>query len=64
MSGDFFDPTLEDQTVVLIQDDDLRRAEKLIASCEYCNPEGAEIPFDNILDRVNRLRSERGGLHS
>jgi hypothetical protein len=21
-------------------------------SCEHCNPEGAEIPFDNILDRV------------
>jgi len=21
-------------------------------SCEHCNPGGAEIPFDNILDRV------------
>jgi hypothetical protein len=30
----------------------LREAEKLIESCEHCNPEGAEIPFDNILDRV------------
>ena len=30
----------------------LRQAEKLIDSCEHCNPEGAEIPFDNILDRV------------
>ena len=29
----------------------LREAEKLIESCEHCNP-GAEIPFDNILDRV------------
>src|SRR5262249_18516494 len=27
-------------------------AEKLIESCEHYNPEGAEIPFDNILDRV------------
>jgi hypothetical protein len=27
-------------------------AELLIESCEQCNPEGAEIPFDNILDRV------------
>jgi hypothetical protein len=26
--------------------------ERLIESCEHCNPEGAEIPFDNILDRV------------
>jgi hypothetical protein len=23
-----------------------------LASREHCNPEGAEIPFDNILDRV------------
>jgi len=30
----------------------LREAEKLIGSCEHCNPDGAEIPFDNILDRV------------
>src|SRR5215813_4025826 len=28
------------------------KAKKLIESCEHCNPEGAEIPFDNILDRV------------
>ena len=30
----------------------LREAERLIQSCEGCNPDGAEIPFDNILDRV------------
>jgi hypothetical protein len=30
----------------------LREAEQLIESCEHCNPAGAEIPFDNILDRV------------
>jgi len=30
----------------------LRQAERLIESCEHCNEEGAEIPFDNILDRV------------
>jgi len=27
-------------------------AERLIESCEHCNPEGAGIPFDNILNRV------------
>jgi hypothetical protein len=27
-------------------------AVKLIESCEHCNKEGAEIPFDVILDRV------------
>ena len=30
----------------------LREAEKLIESCEHCNPRGAEISFDAILDRV------------
>ena len=30
----------------------LHKAERLIESCERCNSEGAEIPFDNILDRV------------
>jgi hypothetical protein len=24
----------------------------IIETCEYCNEEGAEIPFDNILERV------------
>jgi hypothetical protein len=52
MTGDFFDPTPEEQQVVLIDAETLRQAEKLIESCEHCNPVGAEIPFDNILDRV------------
>jgi len=34
----------------------IRQAEKLIESCEHCNPEGAEIPFDWILDRVTGQR--------
>jgi hypothetical protein len=38
--------------VVLVDTATLRKAEKLIDSCEHCNDEGAEIPFDNILDRV------------
>jgi hypothetical protein len=49
---DFFDPTPEEQIVVLIDGAILRNAERLIESCEHCNPEGAEIRFDNILDRV------------
>src|SRR5262245_353016 len=28
------------------------KAQHLIESCEGCNPDSAEIPFDNILDRV------------
>jgi hypothetical protein len=52
MTRDFFDPTPEEQKVVLIDADTLRKAQKLIESCEHGNPEGAEIPFDAILDRV------------
>jgi hypothetical protein len=52
MSRDFFDPTPEQQNVVLIKATTLHEAERLIESCEHCNPDGAEIPFDVILDRV------------
>jgi len=43
--------------VVLIKSATLRKAEQLIESCEHCNPDGAEIPFDNILDSRYRFRS-------
>jgi len=52
MNRDFFEPSPEEQQVVLIDAVTLRNAEKLIESCAYCNLDGAEIPFDNILDRV------------
>jgi hypothetical protein len=52
MPPDFFDPTPEQQNVVLIDTTALHEAERLIESCEHCNPEGAEIPFDNILGRI------------
>jgi hypothetical protein len=52
MPRDFFDPTPEQQIVILIDAAILRNAERLIESCEACNEEDAQIPFDNILDRV------------
>jgi hypothetical protein len=52
MSGDFFDPTPDEQVVVLVESATLRQAERRIESCEHCNEEDAQIPFDNILDRV------------
>jgi hypothetical protein len=52
MSGDFFDPTPEQQVVVLVESATLRQAERLIESCEHGNEEDAQTPFDNILDRV------------
>ena len=39
-------------TKATAEESNLREAERLIESCEHCNPESAEIPFDNILDRV------------
>jgi hypothetical protein len=52
MPRDSFDPTPEQQNVVLVDAATLCQAEKLIESCENCNDDGAEIPFDNILTRV------------
>ncbi len=50
MAREFFDPTPEKQNVRLIDSRTLHEAERLIESCEYCNPDGAEIPFDRIFD--------------
>ena len=52
MPPDFFDPTPAQQNVILIDAAMLRITERMIESCEYCNPDGAEIPVDWVLDRV------------
>ena len=52
MTRDFFDPTPEQQNVVLIRAGTLRQAERRIESCEHCNAEWAQIPFDWVLDRI------------
>ena len=66
MSGDFFDPTPDQQVVVLVECATLRRAERLIESCEHCNEEGAQIPFDNrsmYFMQGNALLTIRTGSH-
>jgi hypothetical protein len=52
MRREYFDPTPEEQVIVLVESAKLRQAERLIESCEHYNPEGAEIPFENVLDRI------------
>jgi hypothetical protein len=52
MPQDFFEPTPERQNVIVINTATLRKAETLIESCEHCNPQAAEISFDNTLARV------------
>jgi len=64
MTRDFFDPTPEQQNVVLVNTATLHEAERLIESCEHCNPDGAEISFDNILDRVTGSDPSVTDLHS
>jgi hypothetical protein len=66
MPRDLFDPTPEQQMVVLIDQTALRKAERLIESCEYCNEEGAGYTtllrvlrywwiLTSPLSRLNRL---------
>jgi len=51
MTRDFFDPTPEQQNVVLIDPGTLQKTQRMIAGCEACS-EDAEIPVGNILDRL------------
>jgi hypothetical protein len=43
----FFDPTPEQQNIVLIDAATLQKAQRMIAGCETCS-EDAEIPFDTF----------------
>ena len=51
MTRDFFDPTAEQQNVVLVDVAILQKAQRMIAGCETCSEDG-ELPFENILDRL------------
>ena len=50
MGSDFFDPSPEEQQVVLVSTETVREAAELIEFWERCISD-AEIPFDWILDR-------------
>ena len=52
MVRDFFDLSPEEHNIVLVPMAILRKAERFMESCEHCNAEGAELPFDHILDRL------------
>jgi hypothetical protein len=51
MPRDFFDPTPEQQNVILVDAATLRESEKLIESCEACNAEGAGNPVVTSVSR-------------
>ena len=52
MTREFFDPPWEQINMVLVDAATLRRAEHRLLSCEGCNPEDAEFPFDNVLHEI------------
>jgi hypothetical protein len=54
MPRDFFDPSPEQQNVVLIGASTLQKAQRMIAGCEACSDD-AELPFENVLDRLTGL---------
>jgi hypothetical protein len=47
----FFDPSPEQQNVVLIDAATLQKAQRMIAGCEACC-EDTQLAFENILDRL------------
>lgn len=42
----------EQQNLIVIATATIREAERLVESCEQCNPVSAAIPFDWTLDRI------------
>ena len=52
MERDFFDPPWEHTNVILVDAAVLHQAERCICSCEACDPDEAQFPFDYVLDWV------------
>jgi len=52
MPREFFDPTPEETVIVFVERETVRDAERFIKSCEHCNQDDAEWPFNVILDRI------------
>ena len=42
----------EHQNVIVVSNETVLKAAKLVESCETCNPIDAKMPFDWILDQV------------
>jgi hypothetical protein len=42
----------EQENIIVVAAATVRQAVCLVEACEYCNPMGAGIPFDWMLDRV------------
>jgi hypothetical protein len=56
MQDESFDALTEDVQVITVDTASRHTAERMIVSCEYCDPGDAEIPFDWILAEVTGKR--------
>jgi hypothetical protein len=43
-------PPAEDRSVAFVDENTLAEAQSFISGCQYCEPERAAIPFDQVLD--------------
>jgi hypothetical protein len=57
MDHDFFDPPTEELQLIVVTDATVVLALRMVLSCEHCEPDEAQIPFDWTLDKV----TGRGG---
>jgi hypothetical protein len=48
----YFEPNPEETDVVFVDEPTLLEAQVFISGCEHCEPERAEISFDQILDSI------------
>jgi hypothetical protein len=64
MQRGFSDPTPQEQAIVLIDRETIHNAGGFIKSCEHCNPEDADWPFNVVLDRLTGSDPRVDGLHS
>jgi hypothetical protein len=57
MGHDYFHPTPEERVVVLVESKTLRRAERLIESCEGCNPNLGSLPMGVCEQKVRLMEA-------
>jgi hypothetical protein len=52
MERDFFDPPADELHLIVVGEVTVVAALRMVLSCEHCQPDEAQIPFDWFLDRV------------
>jgi hypothetical protein len=53
MEHEFFDPSADELQLIVVGEVTVVAALRMVLSCEHCQPDEAQIPFDWILDRDN-----------